>query len=174
MNICYFAACPVYHSNTSRHMQKLTRTHGSATLSSVQLTASLAPLAVLLPLATVFVLTLQWQCLVTGSHIYMYSSTWLLPWPHSRSRVSCSIGWTSAIIYMIDRESQNLVGNSWFEFCYGNTIPKFLFVSKKTFTLLVWVEFVGIISNYKQITITNSLQHSWNILFPFLDCYIGI
>lgn len=161
-------------------MQNLPRTHGSATLPAVQLTAPPAPLALLLPLATVFVLTLQWQCLVTGSCIYMYSSTRLLPWPCSQCRASCSIRWSSAIIYMIDKEIQNLVGNRvghyWVNiFPYWvNIIPKFLFVSKKTFTLLVWVEFMGIISNYKQITITNSLQHSWNILFPFLDCYIGI
>lgn len=58
-------------------------------------------LAVPLALATVFVLTLQWQCLVTGSAIYMYCRTWLLPWPCSRSRVSCSTRWTSAFRWKI-------------------------------------------------------------------------
>lgn len=58
-------------------------------------------LAAPLPLATVFVLTLQWQCPVTGSAIYTYCRTWLLPWPCSRSRVSCSTCWTSAFRWKI-------------------------------------------------------------------------
>lgn len=57
-----------------------------------------SPLVALLTLATLFMLTLQWQCLVTGSAIYMDCRTCLLPWPCSLSRVSCSIYWTSAII----------------------------------------------------------------------------
>lgn len=101
MNVCYISACPMYHSDTFWQMQKLPRTHGSATLSSVQLKASPALLAVLLPLVPVFTLTLQWQDPVTRSHVYMYSSAWLLPWSRCRSRVFCSVYWTSAIVSMM-------------------------------------------------------------------------
>lgn len=97
-----------------------------------------SPRAALLALATVFVLTLPWQCLVIGSAIYMDCRIWLLPWPCSWNG---SLAPYAEPLQLLRSKIQRVktllkMEQAAFDSKFFNTIPKFLFISKKIFNLL--------------------------------------